>query len=60
VAFPGQTVAVGVIPGRATVEEMTVLLVTADTIDRHTRTKAHRHAREHTKQLHRTPAPQRD
>lgn len=60
VAFPGQTVAVGVIPGRVSVEKMTVLLVTADTVDRQTRSKAHRRAYEHAKRLHRTPAPQTD
>jgi len=58
VAFPGQTVAVGVIPARAAIERMTVLLVTADTVDRHARSKAHRKAHEHTKRLHRTRAPQ--
>jgi len=59
VAFPGQTVAVGVIPGRMSVDRVTVLLVTADTIDRQTRNKAHRRAYEHTKRLHRSPAPRK-
>jgi hypothetical protein len=60
VAFPGQTVAVGVIPAGVAVGEMTVLLVTADTIDRHARSRAHRRAHEHTRRLHRTRAPKAD
>ncbi len=60
VAFPGQTVAVGVMPRRGEVEKMTVLLVTADTVDRHARRKAHRRAHEHTKRLHRRAAPEKD
>ncbi|MGI5817835.1 MAG: secretin N-terminal domain-containing protein [Armatimonadota bacterium] len=60
VAFPGQAVAVGVIPGRSTVEKMIVLLITADTVDRHARSRAHQHAQEHTRRLHGTPVPQKD
>ncbi len=60
VAFPGQTVAVAVIPRVGRVERMAVLLVTADTIDRHARQKAHRLAHDHTRGLRRTPAPTRD
>ncbi len=60
VAFPGQAVAVGVIPGKSQVEKMTVLLVTADTVDRRARSKAHRRAHEHTRKLHRTPVPPQD
>lgn len=59
VAFPGQTVAVGVIPRVGTVKEMPVLLVTADTVDRHARKRAHRLAGEHTRGLRRTPVPTR-
>lgn len=59
VAFPGQTVAVGVIPSRLAVETVTVLLVTADTVDRHARRRAHRRADEYTRRLHRKPPPQR-
>lgn len=58
--FPGQTVAVGVIPGHREIKKMTVLLVTADTVDRHTRSKAHQRAYEHAKRLHATPVPQVD
>ncbi len=57
VAFPGQTVAVGVIPRMGTVERMTVLLVTADTIDRRARGRAHQIAREHARGLRRTRRP---
>jgi len=57
VAFPGQTVAVGVIPRVGTIDRMTVLLVTADTIDRRARGRAHRIAREHARGLRRTRAP---
>ncbi len=55
VAFPGQTVAVGVIPRVSAVEKMTVLLVTADTIDRQARDRAHRIAREHARGIRRPP-----
>ncbi len=57
VAFPGQTVAVGVMPRIGRVEKMTVLLVTADTIDRRARGRAHQIAQRHTRGLRRTPAP---
>ncbi|NLO04653.1 MAG: hypothetical protein GX131_02370 [candidate division WS1 bacterium] len=59
VAFPGQTVAIGVIPQRGAIEKMTVLLVTADTIDRGARERAHRGAEAYAGRLHRTPVPQR-
>ncbi len=58
VAFPGQTVAVGVIPGRVSVPSTTVLLVTADTVDRSARRKAHQRARRHAQRLHRVPVPE--
>ncbi|MGD9497619.1 MAG: hypothetical protein AB7Y46_15060 [Armatimonadota bacterium] len=51
VAFPGQTVGIGVIPRLQRAERMPVLLVTADTIDRHARERAHRLARRHTRSL---------
>jgi hypothetical protein len=57
VAFPGQTVAVGVLPRAGSIVRMTVLLVTADTIDRHARDRAHQIAREHSRGLRRTQAP---
>jgi len=57
VAFPGQTVAVGVIPGRISVSSTTVLLVTADTVDRSARRRAHQRARDHTKRLYHVPVP---
>lgn len=53
VAFPGQTVAVGVMPAGGAPERMTVLLVTADTIDRRARSRARKLAREHVRDLHR-------
>ncbi|MGC9317619.1 MAG: secretin N-terminal domain-containing protein [Armatimonadota bacterium] len=60
VAFPGQTVAVGVVPTQAHVRKMTVLLITADTVDRHARRRAHARAHEHTRDLRQTPAPTRE
>ncbi|MFP4250742.1 MAG: secretin N-terminal domain-containing protein [Armatimonadota bacterium] len=59
-ALPGQTVAVGVIPGQREVKKMTVLLVTADTVDRRARSSAHRRAREYASRLQRTPVPQKE
>lgn len=47
VAFPGQTVAVGVMPAGGAPARMTVLVITADTIDRRARGRARKLAREH-------------
>ena len=59
VAIPGQTVAVGVIPAKKSVSRVTVLLVTADTVDRDARRKAHQRARDYTKRLQMRPVPHR-
>lgn len=46
VAFPGQTVAVAAMPGNGAPVRMTVLVITADTIDRRARSQARKLARE--------------
>lgn len=53
VALPGQTVAMGVIPRRGQSSTTTVLLVTADTMDRRGRRKAHRRAIEYARRVQR-------
>lgn len=57
VALPGQTVAVGVIPHRGRLAKTTVLLVTADTLEKHSRRRAQRRARDYARRMHRTPSP---
>jgi len=53
VAFPGQSVAIGVMPAGGAPVRMTVLVVTADTIDRRARSRARKLAREHVQSLRR-------
>lgn len=51
IAYPGQTVAVGVLPATGCEGPMTVLLLTADTVDARARKKAENLARKVFKQL---------
>ena len=57
VAYPGQTVAVGVIPATGAEGKMTVLLLTADTEDTQARRRAHNLARRVFRRLRKSPAP---
>jgi len=57
VAYPGQTVAVGVIPAEGAKGSVTVLLLTADTEDTRARRKAHNLARRIFQRLRKAPAP---